>query len=302
MCLGIALAIKSLYYISKMTYSLPSLHRHFKFNMSFYGRLKTTLYYLWRRCCRTDYHGKCIAVYNDAPFPIEVFQRQHIRWLKFNSPFIQTAIDTRCPYKPILRYIEPMCSTLCMLKSNAKVLLLGMGAGGLIHYIRHHFPKMIIDAIENNPKVIKAAKKYFFIEESAHLSIQSMDAFSFLQSASQTYDCILVDLFSDSNFPSFLQTIDFYQSCKTALNPDGYLILNILIQEQQAFFQVMQPLRAVFNGQTLGISKKKSSNYIALASHQQPILETIEALLIKSSIRDVYWDSQLGLRGEFKAE
>jgi spermidine synthase len=109
-----------------------------------------------------------------------------------------------------------------------RVLLLGLGAGSIAVYLHRFVPDAAIDAVELDPGVIDAAKKYFGLRETGSFHMIPGDARMFLNRHPEPYDLIFVDAFTGSYIPFHLMTREFYQLVRSRLSPHGVAAFNFL--------------------------------------------------------------------------
>jgi|688.fasta_scaffold586246_2 spermidine synthase len=116
--------------------------------------------------------------------------------------------------------------------SNEKnILLLGLGAGSVIHTIRKDYGSSAsITAIEIDADMIQIANDYFKLNEFANLSIIEDDAFWFVRNAKTTYDLIIVDIFIGDKIPEVFTQETFLSNLADLLNPNAHLIYNTIHQ------------------------------------------------------------------------
>jgi spermidine synthase len=109
-----------------------------------------------------------------------------------------------------------------------RVLIVGLGGGALTTYLARFLPDATIDSVELDPGVIKAAKTYFGIRETAKSHLIDADGRVFLNRHSEPYDLIIVDAFTGSYIPFHLMTKEFYGLLRERLAPHGVAAFNIL--------------------------------------------------------------------------
>lgn len=108
-----------------------------------------------------------------------------------------------------------------------EILLLGLGGGTAIKHLRHKYPLSHFTALELDPEIVLAAKKYFLsTEDLRHISIVTQNAKSWLTHDTSRYDLIIVDLYSGDYNPPFTRTPSFLRQLKSRLNPMGQVIFN----------------------------------------------------------------------------
>lgn len=85
------------------------------------------------------------------------------------------------------------------------ILVLGLGGGSSLFWLRKRFPKAQITAIEIDPVMIDIANKYFKVGKIKNLEIINADALEYIKSSKQNdehWSLILVDCYQGSKTPS----------------------------------------------------------------------------------------------------
>ncbi|MEK7064710.1 MAG: methyltransferase domain-containing protein, partial [Patescibacteria group bacterium] len=81
------------------------------------------------------------------------------------------------------------------------VLLLGLGGGSVIKYLRRRYPRARLTAVEIDSVMIEIARKHFHIDSVKNLKIVNQDAMAFIKKAKEHYSLILVDCFRGYETP-----------------------------------------------------------------------------------------------------
>lgn len=122
---------------------------------------------------------------------------------------------------------------------NKNILILGLGGGSLVKYLRKKYPKanLQITAVDIDPVIVDIAKKYFAVSENENLKIILGDAKEVIEKLSRQtrdpamggkkYDYIFLDTWAGYEFPKHLFTNKFFDCCSQVLNFEGQLILNV---------------------------------------------------------------------------
>jgi spermidine synthase len=127
-----------------------------------------------------------------------------------------------------------------------RVLIIGLGAGGISTYLGRFLPDATIDGVELDPGVIDVAKKYFGIRETSKVRLIESDGRVFLNRHKETYDVILVDAFTGSYIPFHLMTKEFYRLVQDRLAPNGVAAFNFL-PGTKLFDSNIRTLKTVFD-------------------------------------------------------
>jgi len=147
---------------------------------------------------------------------------------------IESQIDLRRPYDLLVPYSRTMFASYLFQPHPKRVLIVGLGGGGMVHFLRHYDPEVHIDAVEIDPVVVKIAHDYFAIRPDEHLKVITADGYDYLQKAETRYDVIFLDAFlkptaetDETGLPLRLKTLRFYQTVQQKLRPGGVVAFNL---------------------------------------------------------------------------
>ena len=126
-----------------------------------------------------------------------------------------------------LRYAQVMTIATIYPDAPQNILMLGLGGGSISTYLGRFMPDVAIDTVELDPGVIKAAKTYFGLRETARMRYRDGDGRVFLNRNAELYDLILVDAFRGGYVPFHLLTKEFYALVKQRLAPGGAAAFNV---------------------------------------------------------------------------
>jgi spermidine synthase len=119
------------------------------------------------------------------------------------------------------------------------VLLLGGGGYSFPTYALGRDPKLRMLAVELDPGVTALARQYFGLKEDPRLRIVHGDARTYLNRATETFDTILVDVFTAHYaVPFHLATVETAQRLSALLNERGVCLVNTIaapVGEKSAF-------------------------------------------------------------------
>ena len=151
--------------------------------------------------------GKCIYQNIDG---VKVYDNLFYRWLTFTSPFTQTLVNKFRPHTPELQYIQPL--TIASRMRLGETCILGLGGGGLVHYLQKF--KIKLDVIEINKNIISIADKYFWIRPSTQTNILNTCAKTFIQTTKKQYQHLIIDIHDAHTFPSACMNFKFFKNCR----------------------------------------------------------------------------------------
>ncbi len=198
---------------------------------------------------------------------IEVWQKDRVRDLYIeDKSSIQSQLNLDQKEKLLLKNTRAMMSFLLFQPNPESVLLLGLGGGGIIHFLCHWFPKLKITAVDISKQMLHIAKKYFEISNTPQISLKTADAFTYLtQTNKKNLSVILVDIHDGKRTPDFLYNPYFMDQCFQALSPKGVLVINAIVNNDQDFLNIMTALRTHFTGVSLCMPLKQHQNVLLFA-------------------------------------
>jgi len=163
---------------------------------------------------------------------IEISEESGVRYLHFGSSWVQGAMRIARPYNLELEYTREMMAAL-LLRDEArwprKILLIGLGAASLTKFLYRYRPLSHLTIVEIEPSVVAAANQYFKMpqdDKRIHLVVGC--GAEFVLSTNKKYDLILVDGFNEHAHPGDLNTLPFYQACRSRLNDHGIMATNLI--------------------------------------------------------------------------
>jgi spermidine synthase len=106
--------------------------------------------------------------------------------------------------------------------------VLFIGGGGFSGPKRFAEMNITVHAVELDPGVIKAARRYFNVSESEHLKIYNMDGREFLQESNHTYDVVYLDAYRKSKVPFHLTTKEFMELAYEKTDENGIIFSNTI--------------------------------------------------------------------------
>ncbi len=197
---------------------------------------------------------------------VEVIDNDTSRSLYFSGSILQSRLCLTAPHELLLYYPQYMVSALLVQSNPKNVLLIGIGAGSIIHFLAHHFPTCCIDAVDNSSKIIEIAKGFFLLKESENLTIHCLDGYDFLASRTKTkqYDVIFIDAFDEKGMAKKIYSREFLKLCRDNLATKGVISCNLWSGNEKKLNNVK---KAIFKNSTdqLYLPVKERENIIALA-------------------------------------
>jgi spermidine synthase len=159
--------------------------------------------------------------------------------------YFQSIVDLRDPDALLAPYTRIMNAALLYPENLRHVLMIGLGAGSVSTYLGRAMPDLRIDAVELDPGVIAAGRKYFGLKENGKVRFIESDGRVHLNRSKDLYDLIILDAFRDLGVPFHLLTREFYDLVKTRLAPGGAVVSNVAANTK-LYVSTIATLRAVF--------------------------------------------------------
>lgn len=107
------------------------------------------------------------------------------------------------------------------------VLLIGLGAGSVVHLLRRDFGvRAPITAIEIDPVVVDVAREHFGLGRWSNLEVIVADAAEWVASSSRRFDLVVIDAFYEAKVPAQLRSAAFARHLRERVAPGGWLIFN----------------------------------------------------------------------------
>jgi spermidine synthase len=147
---------------------------------------------------------------------------------------LESQIDLRRPQQLQFEYLRFMFSSYLFRSEQQHVLIVGLGGGGMIHFLQHIDPAIRIDAVEIDPEVVRLADKFFNVRTEKNVTIATADGLKFIADSKTPYDVIYMDAFlkpsaetDGTGAPLSLRTKQFYEQLQTKLRPGGVVVFNL---------------------------------------------------------------------------
>jgi spermidine synthase len=154
---------------------------------------------------------------------------------------LESQIDLRRPYELQFEYLRFMFTSYLLRDSQEDVLIVGLGGGGMVHFLKRIDPKIRIDAVEIDPLVVRLADKYFGIRNEGTVHVETADGLKYIAEARKKYDAVYMDAFlkpsaatDNTGAPLALRTRDFYRQIQQKLKSGGVVAFNINPHQQIA--------------------------------------------------------------------
>jgi spermidine synthase len=209
---------------------------------------------------------------------IDIREDAGVRTLHFGSDWVQGAMRIARPWNLELEYTREMMASLLLRDAPRKVLLIGLGAASLTKFLYRNYPQAHLTVVEIEPAVVAAARQFFKLpEDPKRLHLVIGDGAEFVLNSNKKFDLILVDGFDEKARTGALETLPFYQACRTRLSDDGMMAVNMLTRSR-GFKATAARIAEAFDDRALVFPSCESGNAVALAAGGTPLEVSFEGL------------------------
>jgi spermidine synthase len=213
--------------------------------------------------------------------PIDISEEAGVRYLHFGSTWVQGAMRIARPWNLELEYTREMMASL-LLREGArwprKVLLIGLGAASLTKFLYRNRPLAHLTIVEIEPGVVAAARQFFKLpEDDKRIHLVVGDGAEYVLGTDKKFDLILVDGFNEHAHPGALNTLPFYQACRSRLSNVGVLAVNLL-GLSRGVMGGFAHICTAFEDRALMFPSCESGNTIAFAAEGETIEISLDDL------------------------
>jgi len=226
-----------------------------------------------------SFESKCVTDFKilhqsiDEYGPLMVLDNKDTRILAFADNDEQSKLLKLTPHIPQHTYLQAMLLVLLFCQPK-RVMILGLGGGGLIHALKHFDAGIKMTAVELREEVIVLSKRFFQLPVGKKLTLINQDAQSFLaQKEYKKVDVVFADIYDADGVDEAQLSADFIALCANAIKDKGFLVLNCWKEhsQNQTLLTDLQThfvdIRACLTG---------SSNWVIIASKQQQNISVSE--------------------------
>ena len=115
------------------------------------------------------------------------------------------------------------------ISSMESILILGVAGGSVVQTLVTDFSfTKNITGVEIDDEIIDVANSYFNLDKIPNFKCIIADAEQFVQSDTNHYDLIVIDIFKDTEMPAFLFEKSFIDNVKQLLDKNGYILFNTM--------------------------------------------------------------------------
>jgi spermidine synthase len=181
---------------------------------------------------------------------------------------LESALDRETPHNLLVEYTRIMFVSHLFVPEQKSALVVGLGGGSMVHFLRHFAPSQRVDVVEIDPAIVKAADDYFGVRSGGNVRIYTEDAFKHLATSTETYDVIYMDAFlkpsgdtDQTGVPLRMKTAKFLKDLQKNISPGGLVVFNL--NEHESLEQDIDTIRSSF-ARVYRFPAKHAGNYIVV--------------------------------------
>jgi len=147
---------------------------------------------------------------------------------------IESSVDLERPDDLRIEYTRFMFLSYAFRPEPKRALIVGLGGGAMVHFLKAHDPGLKLDVVEIDPMIVGIADRFFDVRSGGNVDVRTADGLAYLKQAEAKYDVIYMDAFlrpsggtDKTGVPLHLKTEAFYGQVKARLNPDGIVVFNL---------------------------------------------------------------------------
>ncbi|WP_298768237.1 spermidine synthase [uncultured Shewanella sp.] len=231
--------------------------------------------------------------------PLIVLDNKEVRILAFAENDEQSKLLKLTPHVPQHTYLQAMLLVLLFCQPK-RVMILGLGGGGLIHALKHFDAGIKITAVELREQVIHLSKRFFQLPQSKKLTLINQDASVFLaENDHKKVDVIFADIYGAEGVDEAQLSLHFIALCSKNMKENGFLVLNcwkehsqnlsLLSHLQIHFSDVRACLTGGGNWVIIASKQPQNKSVNELKSNAQMLSKKLDFQLDRSLTRFKMW-------------
>jgi spermidine synthase len=171
---------------------------------------------------------------------------------------------------------------LPLISDGPRMLFLGVAGGVSITQVLQVYPEAKIVGVDLDPAVLRTAREWFGLAESARLSLVAQDARRFLALSRERFDSAAVDLYVTGHIPPHCATVEFFRELAARLEPGGVVMLNVVARHEPDV--ILEPLAATLHQVFPSVYRYSPRGHVLVATLRRTSAEELRARLTAASV------------------
>ncbi|MDG3006234.1 spermidine synthase [Paludisphaera mucosa] len=183
---------------------------------------------------------------------------------------IESQVDLKRPDDLRIPYTRNMFLSYILRPQPKRALLVGLGGGAMVHFLKIHDPAVKLDVVEIDPLIVSVADRFFGVKSGGNVDVKLCDGLVHLRESDAKYDIIYMDAFlrpsggtDATGAPLHLKTLAFYEQVKQRLAPAGVVVFNL--NPHNSVLQDMSDIRKAFPN-TYACKLPNGAGFVVIAS------------------------------------
>ena len=204
---------------------------------------------------------KLVTAYNS----LYLVQSEDRLELRGHDKAVQSIVNLAQPDRLEMENLRYLVAALLFIPAPRRILMLGTGAGALLHFLRHHYPRARLTALDIDRELIDEMHARDLLPAAdARLEYVCADAADYLEQTRDRFDLVAVDLFYGAQTPAWLLAKERLRQLQALLENPGALAFNLLLDSNHDLQRFYRDLQGLFRQQTLSIPVPGLENRVVI--------------------------------------
>lgn len=236
--------------------------------------------------------GRLLAGTYDKPILVEDEGRRALVFSIDGS--VQSEMRLEDPCALVNEYTRKMMAFLLFNPAPRDVVMIGLGGGSLVKFVRRHVPGARMTVVEIDANVIALREQFLIPPDDDGLRVVHADGADYvgrLARAGEVTDVLLVDAYDRTGIARSIANREFLQDARSVVGRDGVCVINLAEYESNVE-RMLEMVREVFGGPVFSVRVGWGGNTVLFAGGALGDVRRLE--LVASRARDL--QARLGLR------
>ena len=185
--------------------------------------------------------------------------------LRGRDKSVQSVVDLAEPQRLELDNLRYLVSVLLFIPPPRRILMLGTGAGSLLHFLRHQYPEARLTALDIDRELIEEMlARQVLPAADDRLEYVFADAADYLDQPRQPFDLVAVDIFYGAQTPAWLLAKNRLLQLHGLLSNPGALAFNLLLDSDHELQRFQREMQRLFQQQTLSLPVPGLENRVVI--------------------------------------